>query len=228
MLSKEDKTILISKGSILKLCVVFLTFFSFDGNNFERFGKMRSIFKCWVLIRLNWAKLTISIYCRNCLKKRHTSSPFFSTVIFLPIFFCLISQHKNTNKYSFCVISDDHDWGWQFRRWCSGSEEAWWCCACCGWCSARPRSHWFSLWPTRRWCSSCWSCGSWRSWESAGFPRDSRPLPVLRSRLPTDSLCLRSHLRRPGQTSPEPGVSEGGVRRHPGGGVPLEAPPDEV
>ena len=65
-------------------------------------------------------------------------------------------------------------------RWCSVSEEAWWCCACCGSCWGRPRSRWFSLWPSRRWCSSCWSCESWRSWESAVFPRGSQPLPVMR------------------------------------------------
>jgi len=31
-----------------------------------------------------------------------------------------------------------------------------------------------------------------------------------------------------GQPSPEPGVSEGRVGRHPGGGLPLQTPPDEV
>ena len=65
-------------------------------------------------------------------------------------------------------------------RWCLVSEEAWWCCACCGWCWDRPRSRSSSLWPSRRWCSSCWSCESWRSLESAVFPRGSQPLPVMR------------------------------------------------
>jgi len=40
------------------------------------------------------------------------------------------------------------------------------------------------------------------------------------------ALC--HFLRRPRQTSPEPGVSQGGVRRHAGGGVPLQTPADEV
>ena len=63
-------------------------------------------------------------------------------------------------------------------RVCWVSEEAWWCCVCCGWCwgpcPPPPRT---SPWPTRRWCSSCWSCGNLKSLESEVCPRDSLPPP---------------------------------------------------
>lgn len=36
------------------------------------------------------------------------------------------------------------------------------------------------------------------------------------------------YLGRAGQTAAEPGVSQGRVRSHPGGGVPLQTPPDKV
>lgn len=140
--------------------------------------KWDRFFKCWVLIRLNWAKWTILIYC-NCILKRHSSSSsssrqhFLLPTLFLWFDFTAQKTPINIHVGSYCITTTVP----QFMRWCSVSEEAWWCCVCCGWCWDRPRWRSFSLWPSRRWCSSCWSCGSWRSLESAVFPRDSLPLP---------------------------------------------------
>lgn len=40
--------------------------------------------------------------------------------------------------------------------------------------------------------------------------------------------ALGHFLRRTRESPAEPGVSQGGVGRHPGGRVPLQTPPDEV
>ena len=43
-----------------------------------------------------------------------------------------------------------------------------------------------------------------------------------------DCLTNSSYLRRTRESPAKPGVSQGGVGRHPGSRVPLQTPPDEV